>query len=54
MTGGDIFNAVQIDLPCRPCSIYGNKPCLRGDFSCMKNISPDLIVNRVEHILIQK
>jgi ADP-heptose:LPS heptosyltransferase len=47
-------NAVQIDLPCRPCSIYGNKPCLRGDFSCMKNISPDLIVNRVEHILIQK
>ena len=24
-------NAVQLDMPCRPCSIYGNKPCMRGD-----------------------
>ena len=23
-------NAVQVDLPCRPCSIYGNKVCRRG------------------------
>ena len=20
-------NAIQVDLPCRPCSVYGNKPC---------------------------
>lgn len=39
-------NAVQLDMPCRPCSIYGNKPCMRGDFACMKNISPELIVER--------
>lgn len=44
-------NAVQIDLPCRPCSIYGNKPCMRGDFACMKNINPKLIINRVNYIL---
>lgn len=47
-------NAVQIDLPCRPCSIYGNKPCMRGDFACMKNIDPKLIVNRVNFILHSK
>lgn len=41
-------NAVQIDLPCRPCSIFGNKPCLRGDYACMKNITPEMIVNKVE------
>ena len=44
-------NAVQLDMPCRPCSIYGNKPCMRGDFACMKNISPELIVEKVENIL---
>jgi ADP-heptose:LPS heptosyltransferase len=44
-------NAVQIDLPCRPCSIYGDKPCMRGDYACLKNITPELIVERVEHIL---
>ena len=47
----DLHNAVQIDLPCRPCSIYGNKPCMRGDFACMKNISPELIVQKVNATL---
>jgi ADP-heptose:LPS heptosyltransferase len=49
-----IDNAVQIDLPCRPCSIFGNKPCTRGDFACMKNITPEMIVKRVEQILNNK
>jgi ADP-heptose:LPS heptosyltransferase len=44
-------NVVQIDLPCRPCSIFGNKPCLRKDFACLRNISPELIINKVEALL---
>lgn len=44
-------NAVQIDLPCRPCSIYGNKPCLRGDYFCMKNISPEQIVEKAGMVM---
>ena len=44
-------NAIQIPLECRPCSIYGQKPCLRGDYACMRNIAPEQIVNRVELIL---
>ena len=43
--------AVQTDLPCRPCSIYGNKPCLRGDFACMRDISPEQIVGKIETVL---
>lgn len=43
--------AVQIDLPCRPCSIYGNKPCLRGDYACMRNIPPEHIAGRVTAVL---
>ncbi len=41
-------SAVQIDLPCRPCSIFGNKECARGDYFCLKNISPEQIVERAE------
>lgn len=47
-------NAVQVDMPCRPCSIYGNKPCFRGDYACLETISPLDIVERVEKVLSQK
>ena len=38
------------DLPCRPCSIYGNKPCHFGDLRCMNRIAPEDIVARTEQI----
>lgn len=41
-------NAVQLDMPCRPCSIFGNKKCLRGDLACLTNIDPQAIINKVE------
>lgn len=40
-------NIVQLDLECRPCSIFGNKPCHRGDHACLQNIPPERIVERV-------
>ena len=43
--------AVQIPLDCRPCSVYGQKPCLRGDYACMRNIAPEAIVEKVEKVL---
>lgn len=42
-------NAIQADLACRPCSIYGQKPCYRGDYACMHQITPGQIINRIEH-----
>ena len=44
-------NAVQVDLDCRPCSIFGNKPCLRGDYACLNQITPEQIVCRIKKIL---
>ncbi len=44
-------NAVQIDMPCRPCSTYGKKPCLRGDYACLNGITPDMVVNAIERNL---
>ena len=40
-------NAVQADLDCRPCSIYGNKPCRRGDYACLNMIQPEQIVEKI-------
>ncbi len=45
-----VDNAVQVDLPCRPCSVYGNKPCSRGDWACMEMIKPEMIVEKVENV----
>lgn len=44
-------DAIQVDLPCRPCSIYGNKPCLRDDYACMNQISPQMIIRKIEEYL---
>lgn len=40
-------NCIELELPCRPCSVYGNAPCLFKDYHCM-NISPDTIIKKVE------
>ena len=40
-------DCIQLDLPCRPCSVYGNKPCLRGDYACMNGIVPSQIIEKL-------
>ncbi len=42
---------VQRDLPCRPCSVFGNKPCLRDSYACL-DIAPEQIVEQVKRCLI--
>ena len=45
-------NAVQIhDLSCRPCSVFGNKPCFRGDYACMEWIKPARIAEKVSEVI---
>ena len=43
--------AVQTDLTCRPCSIYGNKPCLRNDYACLNEIKPEQIINKLDEVI---
>ena len=42
---------VGIDMECRPCSIYGNKPCYKGGYPCMKNITPEQVAQKVERYI---
>lgn len=45
-------NAIQTELSCRPCSIFGNKPCLRKDYACLARINHQDIIRKVENIII--
>lgn len=45
-------NTVQLDLPCRPCSVYGQTPCFRKDYACMRDIGPEQIIRKIEGMLV--
>ncbi len=44
-------SCLQADLPCRPCSVYGKKPCQRGDYACLNSITPEQVVAKLEEYL---
>jgi ADP-heptose:LPS heptosyltransferase len=48
-------NCVSVrDLPCRPCSVFGDKECFRKNYACMQGITPEEIVEKVERLLRTK
>lgn len=42
MSDGDM---IQLDMTCRPCSVFGNKKCHRGNYPCLRGISPERIAS---------
>ena len=53
--GQKLENCVQRDdLPCRPCSVYGKRPCRYGDYRCLRGISPATIVAHINKVLEEK
>ena len=44
-------NAVQVELFCRPCSVYGNKPCYRKNMECMAKITPQMVIDKIEEVI---
>lgn len=50
----DVRNIIQDDISCRPCSVFGNKPCYRKDYACLNRIKPEQIIAKIEQILTQK
>ncbi len=47
----DPAHAVQRDMPCRPCSVFGTKRCRLGDFPCLRNIALEQIIEKVDRII---
>lgn len=52
--GQNTDNAVQLDLPCRPCSVFGQKPCRFGDYHCLTGINPQNVVQHVIKVMERK
>jgi ADP-heptose:LPS heptosyltransferase len=41
-------DVVQInDLTCRPCSVFGDKECYRGDWACLEELSVQQIIDKI-------
>lgn len=40
-------DVVQLDMTCRPCSVFGDKPCHRGDYHCLAGITPKMIIDTI-------
>lgn len=45
-------NAIQLDLSCRPCSIFGNRKCKFNDYRCIDQIRPECIINKIKHFIL--
>lgn len=45
--GQDIERAIMSPAECRPCSVFGNKECFRGDYACLTSLEPQQVANKI-------
>lgn len=38
-------------LVCRPCSIHGDEQCPLGTHACMRDISPEMVISALRHVV---
>lgn len=38
---------IQLPMTCRPCSVFGSKPCHRGDYLCLNGIAPTDVAKKI-------
>ena len=51
----DLITQVSTDdLNCRPCSVFGKKPCFREDYACLNHLSTQMVLAKVMTVLDQK
>lgn len=49
----DMVGISNKELACRPCSVFGNKPCWRGDYACLNTLSSNQVLERFEVVRSQ-
>ena len=42
---------LQVEMPCRPCSVYGERACKSGDYICLRSITPEMVVAKVDEFV---
>lgn len=41
-------DVVEVEMDCRPCSIFGSKPCFKSTYECLHAIAPETLARTVE------
>ncbi len=49
--GAPAEGILQEDMECRPCSVFGAKPCKYGDWRCLAAITPERVARKVGEIV---
>lgn len=47
-------DTVQLPLECRPCSVFGNRPCRRGDYKCLNAIPIETVAEHIDRALADR
>ncbi len=42
---------LETDIPCRPCGSHGGNVCPLKHFKCMRNITPDIVLEKIKTFL---
>ncbi|MDE6396527.1 MAG: glycosyltransferase family 9 protein [Muribaculaceae bacterium] len=48
----DPADYVQVEMSCRPCSVFGNRPCKHGDYPCLNDITVQTLYKKIKTTLI--
>lgn len=49
--GCDERGVLQVEMPCRPCSVYGERACKSGDYKCLRAITPKMVAAKVKELI---
>lgn len=52
--GQNPANALCANLECQPCSAFGQKPCRYGDYRCLRAVTPEMALEKIESLLAEK
>lgn len=52
--GCDPGGVLQADMECRPCSVFGARPCRYGDYRCLKAVTPAAVAERVAAVVARR
>lgn len=39
------------ELSCRPCSVFGKKPCFREDYACLNYLTTEMVLNKIMSVI---
>lgn len=49
--GQSMNHVIQSSIECRPCSVFGNKPCYRTDYACLQLIDINDIIKQINSFI---